>query len=83
MLRKTVTLGKKYRDDVSGFEGVATARYEFLNGCVRYQLTAESKEGKAPDELVFDEEQLTVVPAPKKPKGRRSGGGSMRDTVSR
>jgi hypothetical protein len=82
---KRLKLGKKYRDDVSGFEGVATAEYTFLNGCIRYQLTGESRDGKAPEELVFDIEQLSPVSirTPAKPKGKRSGGGGIREVVGR
>lgn len=82
-MAKRLKLGKKYRDDVSGFGGVATAEYTFLNGCIRYQLTGESKDGKAPEELIFDIEQLSPVAAPAKPKGKRSGGGGIREVVSR
>lgn len=38
-VKSTVTLGKRYRDKITEFEGVATARYEYLNGCYRIQLS--------------------------------------------
>lgn len=53
-------LGNTYRDPISGWEGVATARYEYLNGCVRVELSAADKDGK-PDSFVFDHEQLVQV----------------------
>lgn len=58
-----VTLGEKYRDKISGFEGVAIARYEVLHGCVRVQLeTGKDNEVKEP---VFDEQRLEpVAPTP-------------------
>lgn len=80
---KKVILGKRYRDDISGFEGVATAEYVYLNGCVRIQVTGESKDNKAPDELVFDIEQLSAVKSERKPMGKRSGGGGIREVVGR
>lgn len=56
-------LGRKYRDVVSGWEGVATARYEYLNGCVRYEIAGADKDGK-PESFIFDVEQLVAVDAP-------------------
>lgn len=35
-----IKLGQRYRDKVSGFEGVATSRTEFLYGCERVGLEA-------------------------------------------
>lgn len=58
-----IELGKQYRDTVSGWEGVATARYEYMNGCVRYELGGRDKDGK-PESFVFDEQQIEAVEAP-------------------
>ena len=58
---KGITLGQRYRDAISGFEGVATARYEYLYGCIRICLEGEAKDGKT-TELVFDEQRLTGTP---------------------
>lgn len=52
-------LGFRCRDKATGFEGVATARSEFLNGCIRYSLEA-LREGKVITEG-FDETSLEVV----------------------
>lgn len=70
-------LGLKYRDTVSGFEGILTANYIFLAGCIRCQLVRPIKaDEKELTELVFDEEQIELVPteAEALPTGRRSGG---------
>lgn len=56
-----VKLGEKYRDSITGLEGVATARTEYLYGCVRVVLEAV-KDGK-PEELWFDEQRLTAAPS--------------------
>lgn len=62
-----INLGDKCRDQVTGFEGVATARFEYMNGCVRYMLEAGKNSGKedndidSVEELVFDQQRLTVV----------------------
>lgn len=63
-----VKLGEKYHDEISGFEGVAVARYEFLYGCVRIALEGPEKDGK-PTELVFDEQRLVGVKAASAKRG--------------
>jgi len=71
----TITLGKKYKDRVTGFMGLATARHEYLNGCVRVTIQATTlKEGKPLEPEAFDIEQLDFVDdgiavAPKKTGG--------------
>lgn len=53
-----VELGKKVRDTLSGIEGIATARTEFLYGCARILVeTSERKDGK-PVEIWVDEQRL-------------------------
>lgn len=79
MLEKDLVLGKKYRDAVSGWEGVATAKYEFMNGCTRICLAA-SKDGE-PKEYVFDIEQIQPVEAPPVERSRPSPTGGPRDTT--
>ncbi len=54
-----VQLGKRYRDSLTGFAGVATSRSEYLYGCVRVCLE-KSVEGK-PEEFFFDEQRLVAV----------------------
>lgn len=70
-----IELGKKYKDTVSGWEGIATLRLEFLNGCIRYELSGKDKDG-APQGHVFDEEQLLLVddPTPVVAAPTRTGG---------
>jgi hypothetical protein len=60
---KPVELGKTYHDTITGFTGVATARYEYLHGCVRWQLTRAHPETGMPLEAIFDEPQLAEVEA--------------------
>lgn len=57
-----IVLGHYYRDAVSGWVGVATSRYEYLNGCVRVCLDA-MKDGK-PEGQVFDWQQLQRLDRP-------------------
>ena len=71
----TYDLGETARDTISGYEGTVVARFEYLNGCIRYELMAKNKtKTDEPKGFIFDEEQLERVGAKKKPKGRRSGG---------
>lgn len=50
-------LGARYRDSITGFTGVATARTEYLAGHVMVQLTRGDAHAK-PEELWFSEKRL-------------------------
>lgn len=56
--RTDIVLGDSYVDLVSGWEGVATAVYFYLNGCARVEVAAKDENGK-PKGFVFDEVQLS------------------------
>lgn len=58
-----ITLGNKVRDRVTGFEGIATSRLEYLNGCVQYGVTPKVEEGKStrPNAEWIDHGQLEVI----------------------
>lgn len=58
-----VTLGKKYKDGISGFAGIATARTEFLYGCVRICLSPAKldKDGHLMEDFWVDEPQLKTM----------------------
>lgn len=74
-----VKLGCKYRDTVTGYEGVAIGRFEYLSGCVRIELERADKDGK-PESFVFDVQRLAHVecaaspPAPTVVSHARVGG---------
>ncbi len=54
-----VTLGKMYRDSVSGFVGTAVTRVTYLTGSPRIGLQAMvDEDGKLPGEEWFGESQL-------------------------
>lgn len=58
----SITLGSKVRDVVSGFEGIVTARYEFLYGCTRYNVQPRvGDDGKGAEPQCFDEPQLELI----------------------
>lgn len=57
-----IKLGNKVRDKVTGYEGVATARVEYLNGCVQFCVKPKvGSDGKMPDPEYIDVQQLEVV----------------------
>jgi len=57
-----IQLGDKVRDIVTGFEGIAVAKIEYLNGCIRYEVQPETcKDGKPIDSLWIDIQQLVVT----------------------
>ena len=57
-----VRVGDRVKDKIGGFTGIATARYEYLYGCVRINVQPEkTKDGKPADGFVFDEDQLQVL----------------------
>lgn len=59
---ESLVLGEKYRDVVSGWEGVLTARYDYMNGCTRVEISGADKDGK-PESFVFDVQQVEHVAA--------------------
>jgi len=56
----TVALGATAKDKVTGFKGIVTGRYTFLNGCIRIEITPEElKDSKPVEPSVFDEQRIT------------------------
>ena len=72
-----VKLGKKYTDKISGFEGIATARTEYMTGCARVCL--EAMLGNDIKEFWFDETRLKDVKLKKKKPGGVGAVASSRD----
>ncbi len=57
-----ITLGKEYKDKVTGFTGIAVATTTFLHGCRRIGLQpVVNKEGEMPESMQFDEPQLEAI----------------------
>lgn len=55
-----VMLGDKVKDRITGFEGIVTARTEFLYGCVRVNVTRQNKVDKEGKEIIFFTDELAV-----------------------
>lgn len=55
-----VELGTKVKDSLTGFEGIAVSRCEYLYGCVRVFVEPEQlKDGRPIEGEWFDEQRLT------------------------
>lgn len=56
-----VQLGRRYRDQVTGFEGSASSAHEYANGCRRITLQTLSSDGDKIISLTFDEPDLQEI----------------------
>jgi len=57
-----IELGNKVRDKVTGFEGIATARVEYINKCVQYCVKPKVKEdGKMTNGEYIDIDELEII----------------------
>lgn len=69
----SIKLGMKVRDKASGFEGVATMKTTFLNGCIYFDVVPRIKDGQllneVPNPSFLSQERLEPVelPVPEKP----------------
>ena len=73
-----INLGDKAKDKVTGFEGIAVARTEWLNGCTRIGLQSDKlKDGLPTDIHTFDEPQLILLKTRVVPIGSRDTGGPI------
>ena len=75
-MKERIELGWKVRDTVTNFEGIATARCEYLNGCVQVQVhpTIDEK-GDIRKAFWIDESQLEKIGEGLLAKKLGSGGG--------
>lgn len=77
-----INLGDRVRDRISGFEGIVSAKSEYLNGCVRILVDPESLEdsGKLIKGAWFDDVQIELVEkSVLEIEGRPNGGPSRSD----
>lgn len=52
--------GTAVKEVVTGFTGVITGTCFYLTGCTQYLITAESKDGKEPVALWYDEGRIEL-----------------------
>jgi hypothetical protein len=65
----TIVLGEEVEDSITGKRGIATARFTFINGCIRIEMTPKTLPKTAEDgdlDLVFDEQRLLIINGDKK-----------------
>lgn len=73
-----ISLGKKLKDRVSGMEGIATARIEYLNGCVQWAIHPEwTKDFQKNESFWIDEKQIEVLGEGLADIKQEATGGSM------
>lgn len=54
-------LGLTGKDKITGFEGVLTAKVEYLTGCTQYCLTPKAVDNKLLDGSYFDEGRIEIT----------------------
>jgi hypothetical protein len=70
-----IKLGDKVKDSVSGLVGIAVARTEYMNGCVRWAVQPQKlHNGKPVEQEYLDEQQLIVVKSARSRATRETGG---------
>jgi hypothetical protein len=58
-----IKLGTKVKDPITGAEGTAIGKTDWLYGCTRIAVQMPlNKDGKVPDMVWFDEPQLEGIP---------------------
>lgn len=73
-----IQLGDEVKDAVSGFQGIAVGRHEYLQGCTRITVQPPvGRDKKLPEAQTFDEPQLEIIKAEKVASGRKDTGGPM------
>lgn len=58
---KHIPLGQEVKDVVTGLKGIATARVEYMNGCVQYAIVGKAANGVVPDAVYVDWQRLVVT----------------------
>ena len=56
-----IKLGAKYKDIITGFEGIATGLCSYITGCDQILLAPKSKKNDKPDSQGFDMNRIKRV----------------------
>ena len=57
-----IEFGRKYKDKISGFEGVATGQCTYISGCDQVLLTPKAKKsGEVPQASWFDVQRVVCI----------------------
>tara|TARA_R110002167_G_scaffold106599_6_gene273251 strand:+ start:7949 stop:8188 length:240 start_codon:yes stop_codon:yes gene_type:complete len=77
-------LGKKVKSIITGFEGIATAKIEYINGCVQYCVKPKcDKNGLMPEGHYIDVEELEITGKGKRVIPTATGGANKEIPTSR
>ena len=60
-----IKLGSIVKDKITKFKGVATARAEYLDGCIKYLVEEQKVVDGVITEFWFDEQRITNTPEAK------------------
>lgn len=83
MAKNKFKLGETLRDNVTGFQGVATGRHEYIDRCIQYSLSPPvDHDGKLPESFSFDEQRLEKVEDSKVPEMETNKGGPTQRATS-
>ncbi len=75
-----IKLGSKVRDKVTGFTGIATAKIEYLNGCIQICIKPPVGENNImPDVEYVDIDQIEILEEEKITFLKKLTGGPQRD----
>lgn len=75
MTFQKVELGDTVRDRVTGFEGTATSRVEYLTGCIQFGVLPKvGADSKYPDVIYIDEQRIEIVGKNPRISARPTGG---------
>lgn len=59
---KEIKLGNTVKDRITGFKGIATARIEYLNGCIQFCVRPKVEKGnKIIEEQYIDIDELEFI----------------------
>ena len=81
-----ITLGQQVKDSITGYSGTVVGWTLFLYGCERVGIQGPlDKDGKVPDIVWFDEEQVIALPIKRiaKKRGKGSTPAGPRENVTR
>ena len=70
-----IKLGTEVKDRITGFEGIATSRVEYLTGCTQIGIPSPvDKDGKVPEIVYLDESRLDGTDLQAKTSVKNPGG---------
>lgn len=76
---KVAELGDEVKDSISGFQGIAIAKHDYIHGCTRMSVQPPvDKDGKLPESATFDILALEVVKKKESPSVSESEASSKK-----